>query len=515
VSYVARLKGSKVLKNSASAYFSQASTVICGIATIPVLVKFLSNEQIAIWVLASSFNAYISLFDLGIGDAIGRKIAGAVAQEDQKEINRWWSCTLTLLACMALLILTAGLIIAPWFGSFLGVTGSQSAIANHVFAWMVVITSVSILNRGISGILVAQERTHLSILSQALSSWVNLFSVIFLLWLGLGLYACVIAYAARMMVIWICYHVLLRTGPNPPRWDITGIDSSRIRSLFNFSISFSFTVLVDLALSAVPPLALACFGATAKVPSLSITARAPTLLANVANRTVWAFYPGMLRLQLDGRTNEIVAKHRRASLLGFAISLFVAGGIVTFNRSFVAIIASEDYYIGDLANAVLAMIVIISPASHLFRCFLSLGGSMASVIPLTILSMLMAVGLSWLAFGYFGVAGMLAPMFLPVIVLGIYGWHHGIRMCGIPRSSISLVGAFSALAGCVLLCMPALIDRLGHTSIYYTCILGREVPLPTIAGISVFLICCGISGLILMNLFKGLGEPCIRARGNF
>jgi O-antigen/teichoic acid export membrane protein len=371
---------------------------------------------------------------------------------------------------------------------------------------MVVITAVSMLNRGIPGILVAQERTHLSILPQSLSAWVNLLLLFYLLWLGLGLFACVLAYAARMLVIWMFFHIAIRIGPNPPKWDAKGLDLGRIKSLFGFSISFSFTVLVDFALSALPPLALAWFGSTATVPALAFSGRAPTLLVNVANRTVWAFYPGMLQLQLAGRVDEMRRKHLRSSLLGFAIALFVAGGILAFNQCFIALLAGEGFYVGNVTNAVLAMIVIITPVSHLFRCFLTLSGSMGKVIPVSLVSTCVAVGLSWLGFRAFGLAGLLVPLFLPVVALGAYGWFYGIRMCGIPRSSMSLIGVYSALGGCVLLSLPALIDRLAHTAVHYVDFWGRHVPMPTLAELTLFLICCGISGLILFKLFKGFRE---------
>ena len=506
MSVLSRLRTSKVAKNSLSAYFTQFSTLICGLATIPVLVRFLSKEEIAIWVLASSLSSYMSFFDLGIGDSIGRKIAGAVTSRDRSEINRWWSVSLAVLACLALILLVIGLALAPFFGGFLNLSGAQAVLANQVFLWMVVITAVSMLSRGMGGILVAQERTHLSILIQALSAWVNLLLVISLLYLGLGLFACVIAYAARMLVIWILHGLLIKNGPNPPSWDAKGLDRGRIKSLFGFSISFSFTVLVDVALSALPPLALAKLGATASIPALAISGRAPTLLANVANRTVWAFYPGMLQLQLAGRSGEMSAKHRRASLMGFAIALFVAGGILTFNRSFVAILADESFYVGHAANAVLAMIVIITPTSHLFRCFLSLGGSMGRVIPVSLLSTCVACALAWFGYRGFGLSGLLVPLFLPVISLGFYGWFHGMNRCGIPRSSFSLVGLYSAIAACVLLSLPACLAQAGVGTVSYIPLWGRQIPLPSYVELLVFLVCCVVSGAIAFRLFKDLNH---------
>lgn len=506
MSTLSRLRSSKVAKNSLAAYFSQFSTLICGLATIPALVRYLTNEQIAIWVLASSLNAYMSLYDLGIGDSIGRKIAAAVKSGDQTEINRWWSVSFTVLSCLALIVLVIGLLLTPFFSGFVNISGDQADLANRVFAWMVIITALSMLSRGTPGILVAQERTHLPIMGQALSAWVNLLLVIFLLWQGLGLFALVLAYAARMLVIWIFYHVLLRNGPNPPSWDATCLDLGRIKSLFSFSFSFCFTVLVDVALFAVPPLALALFGATATIPALAISGRAPSLLANVANRTVWAFYPGMLQLQLAGRSEEIRAKHRRASLLGFAIALFVAGGIVAFNRSFIAILADESFYVGNAANAVLAMIIIITPTSHLFRCFLSLGGSMGRVIPVSFLSTCVALTMSWFGYRSFGLPGLLVPLFLPTISLGFYGWFHGLKMCGIPRSSLSLVGLYSAIGACVLLSIPAFLAQLGSGTVSYLHLWKKLIPLPTYAELVVFLVCCAVSASIAFKLFKGLNH---------
>lgn len=510
MNFLVKLRNSKVAKNGLSAYFCQASTLVTGVVTIPVMVHYLSIEEIAIWVLASSLSSYMSLFDLGIGDAIARKIAGAIAEEDQIEINRWWSVTNFILICITILILAVGLAVTPWFGDFVGVSESVKHTANQVFAAMVIITALSVLNRGIPGILVAQERTHLPLIAQAGASWLNLVVVVLLLWRGFGLFACVAGYAFRMLTIWLSYHWLLRRGPRPPRWDSRGVNFARVKSLFSFSVSFSCTVLVDLAVSAIPPLALAWFGSAIGVPALAVSARAPTLLANVANRTVWAFYPGMLRLQLAGNASQMLEKHKRASLLGFAVSLFVAGGIVAFNRGFVTIVAGEEFYVGSLANAVLAMIVIVTPTSHLFRCFLTLGGSMGHVASISLLSTVFALLVSWGLFPQWGLVGLLLPMFLPVTCLAIYGWLHGVKSCGITRSEVSVVGAVLAVGTCVLLIVPALLELVGFRSVTYFCAFGREVPLPSLAEMLLFLGCCGVSlwiGFILVRDLRAGSRP--------
>lgn len=507
---ISRIRGSKVLKNSVAAYSFQFSLLVCGLAAIPAMVRHLSKEQIAIWVVASSLGSFMSLFDLGIGDAIGRKIAGAVASGDQSEINRWWSVSKALLVCMALPLLVAGLCLAPWFSKFMSLSAEMAGTANHVFGWMVVITALGMLNRGVTGLLVAQERAHLPLLGQTLAAWINLIVLLSLLSMGKGIFSCVIAYGARMLVIWVYYFALVRFGPNPPRWDASGLEMNRIKSLFGFSFSFCFTMIVDLAFSSLPTLALARFGGTALVPALAFSGRASNLLVGFVNRTFWAFYPGLLQLQLAGHSKLLAMKHRRASLLTFALSLFVAGGIVTFNRSFVTILAGEEFYVGVVANAVLAMIVLVVPASHVFRSFLNLGGSMGRVAVLAVVSTAIAVALSWGGYKIGGLPGLLVPFFIPVVALGAYGWLHGTRMCGFPRTTISLVGVYGAIAACMLLMVPTLMDHLGYGTVQHLTLWGRRIPLPTPAEWGVFLVCCGVSGMIgwrLFKDFKGVVEP--------
>lgn len=510
MSLLSKLRASKVVKNSLSAYFLQFSSLICGLASIPAMVHHLNTQELAIWVVASSLGSYMALFDLGIGDAIGRKIAPAVISRDQAEINRWWTMSRILLICMALLVVALGLSVVPWFGDFIGISEDMKTTANHVFAWMVVITGFSMMARGVPGLLAAQDRSHLPPLGHAFAAWIHLILLISMLSAGLGLASCVLAYGGRMLVVLLYFSALVRLGPNPPKWDTNGLERARIKSLFGFSFSFSFTILVDIAFSSLPTIALARFGGTALVPALAFTGRASTLLVSFVNRTVWAFYPGMLQLQLAGRFELLALKHRRASLLAFAVALFVAAGIVTFNRSFVAIIAGEDFFVGTAVNAILAMIVIVMPMTHLFRCFLNLGGSMGQVALLSAVGTVIAICLSWGGYKSYGLAGLLVPFSIPVLTLGFYGWFHGIRMCGFPRSMISLVGVYAAIAACALLVIPTLLDALGYGTVQYLAIWGRRVPLPTLPEWAVFFACSGVSALIglkLLNDFKRVAEP--------
>jgi O-antigen/teichoic acid export membrane protein len=303
----------------------------------------------------------------------------------------------------------------------------------------------------------------------------------------------VIAFAVMQFFLWIYFAALIATGPNPPKWDRSGIKKHRMNSLIRFSFPFIFMLLVDSSLSVVMLIVYARFGSLALLPALSFTTRGPVLLGSLANRTMWAFYPGFLRLQLTDQADLLRGKQQHLATLTLSVALFLAGAILAFNRTLVELIAGPDFFAGVMTNTWLALSVLIGFGMQLFRNFLHLSGSMGKVTLVCVGSLVLAVGLSWIGYRFYGLPGMVAPYLLPGIALGWYGLHHGVPLCGYNRSEISrnpilVMGGYSLVLLAFGVFASAHSETMGRL-----CIFGKPIHLPSYSEMAAFGVCAVVS----------------------
>jgi O-antigen/teichoic acid export membrane protein len=448
-----KLKRSRVARNAAASYFAFFSTAICGFLSIPVAVAYLSKEQIGLWAVVNSIVTYLIWMDLGVGSATGRKMADAVAAKEQEEIDKWWTATRAALVLQGLIMIAIGLLGMPLFIGFFQIPDAMLGDARVILAGSILIAGFSLPLRGVPGLMTAQERFHWIPLGQGVTPWVQL--IVFLLMLrgGWGIKSYVASMAATHLVTWAYYYALIRSSEQKPGWNRLGLETSRFKSLFGFSLNISLMGLIEAVLTSMPNLILARYGGLANVPLYTFTQRASGLITSLVRRTYHAFYPQILRLHVTHQKEEFKRKHRLVGHLMMALALFAAGLVLWLNRTIVVLLAGPDFYAGDMATTWFALAIIITPLSGLFESLLQFSGSMGKSALIGLLKLLLGSAAAYVAYGHFGVAGVAAVFALLPLVYGAYGYFRGARGCGFEpgelSSSVVVHGAM--VAGLVLI----------------------------------------------------------------
>jgi O-antigen/teichoic acid export membrane protein len=451
--FVPRLRSSltQILRGNASrtalaSYFAFFSAAACGLISIPLAVAYLDKPEIGLWAVVNAIIGYLLWMDLGVGEATGRKMADAVASGDQSEINCWWTTTRLVLIIQGFLAACVGLSLLKPFLIFFEVPKWQENQATLLYCGCVVIASLSMPLRGVPGLMVAQKRAYWTGLWQGVSPWINLISFYAFLAAGHGLTAYLIALLITQGATWLLYAVLVRTSQQVPKLAFTGITRVRIGSLFRFSVSLSFMGIIDALTATLPTLILAKYGGLSIIPIYTFTSKFPLLVTSLVNRTIWAFYPGILRDHVDGNTASIPAKHRFITLVVASIGLFLAGGVTVFNESLVVFLAGPDFYAGHFINSMFVAAILVEPTCHMFRFLLHLSGSMGKAALIALGNLLLGGLLAVISFKTLGMSGLAAVGMLIPVPLAIYGLIHGVKACRFPKGSISGLGPALTLA---------------------------------------------------------------------
>jgi len=169
-------------KQLKSSFIFKVLTILCGFLTIPLMIKYLGDEQYGIWSTLLSMVSWIVLFDIGIGNGLRNKISESLAKENTKEAQSYISTAYVLIGCISLVLLLVFLVISeyiPWLRVF-----NTSIISENDLRYVINITAsilfinfwLSLINQVFNGI----QKTSLTVFNQFLSNTFAIISIFIL-----------------------------------------------------------------------------------------------------------------------------------------------------------------------------------------------------------------------------------------------------------------------------------------------------------------------------------------------
>lgn len=462
----------------AASYFSFVSTALWAILSIPVAVKYLSREEIGLWTVVNAFLSYLIWMDFGISHAIGRLMAPSITKHDQPEIDRWWSVASFALWLQACLLFLVGWAMISLIIRLLGIPDSIQADAYWLLLAGVTATAFSLPLRRVPGFLVAQERFHWVPLVQGIVPWCNFVVFLSLLKMGWGIKSYIWAVAASQVFNWVVYSILIKTGPDRPRWNREGITAERFKRLFKFSGSLMAVGLGESIINSLPAMMLARLGGLGLVPVYNFTSRGPFLGFSLIARTYQAFQPGWQKAFVTGRYQDFKTKHKAGGMITLGLANCGAFVVIAANPILVKVLAGDDFFAGHSTNAWFAVGMIAAPMGYYFQSLLTLSGTMGKSALVSLGKVLAGFGLALIAWKWYGLSGMAAAFSLLPLVNGIYGYMSGVRSCGFRRHEVSPTVAVCTLISMTLTLLTGLYIGHGYRWAGEYIVLGKTLHLP-------------------------------------
>lgn len=484
------LRHSKAARNAFAAYFAFFSSAVSGFLSIPVAVKFLDREEIGLWAAVNAMLSYLLWIDLGIGNATGRMMANAVVTKNQDEINSWWTLTQISLWALGLLVMLVGIISAPIFITIFKVPPHLTTDAWLLLGVSAFFAGVNFPMRAAPGLLTAQERFHWVSICQGTMPWLQLGGFYFMVSRGHGLTSYLWGTATSQFFVFIYYRILILTGDQKPCWTKKGLDKTRLKTLFRYSLNLSVAGLKESILQSIPTLILARHGGLGTVPLYTITGRAPLMSASLVRRTSNAFYPALVNLFVANKRDQFLNKHKFTAMLTLTVATCASVCILLFNQVFVQLIAGVDFFAGPYANIWFAITIIIISTSTLHSCLMQISGDMKKTPLVSVLSLLASYVAAIFALKWFGVAGIAAVFALEPIVYGIYGFTQGSKTMGFQIREFSTRTLMAAVVACLLIAITGIAMTHVPQGSWSITLWGRSTVLPSLEqwSIAVFII---------------------------
>lgn len=161
--YINQVKGSFVFKGLA---------VVASFFAIPLMIRYLGQEQFGIWSTLLSIMSWVVFFDLGIGNGLRNKVSEALAKNDPAEASRYISSGYSLIGLISFFLFIIAIIVTfyiPWQKVFNTTIVSEKILKYTVLISVFFITLnfwISLINQ----ILNAVQKTSTIVFGQFISN---------------------------------------------------------------------------------------------------------------------------------------------------------------------------------------------------------------------------------------------------------------------------------------------------------------------------------------------------------
>lgn len=172
----------KAKKNILYSFFLKGMSIIISFIYVPLLISYLGQKEYGLWLTISSVVAWVSFFDIGLGNGLRNKFAEAIAQQDHKLARTYLSTTYALLTLMFSGLIILFFLINPfinWNNIFNIGNGTSSKLS---LLMLIVFTffCLRFIFQLISVILFADQRPSLANLFNPISNLISLIIIIVL-----------------------------------------------------------------------------------------------------------------------------------------------------------------------------------------------------------------------------------------------------------------------------------------------------------------------------------------------
>ena len=179
---LSKARSNNYLQQIKGAFAYKAVAMLVSFLAIPMMIRYLGQEQFGVWSTLLTIMSWIVFFDLGVGNGLRNKVAESLARNDNKEAANYIASGYSLIGFIALLLwtlVTGASFFVPWQSVFntQAIPESTLRLTVQVAVFFVVLNFWVGL---ISAIFGAVQKTSMMALSQLISNVLALLFVFIL-----------------------------------------------------------------------------------------------------------------------------------------------------------------------------------------------------------------------------------------------------------------------------------------------------------------------------------------------
>ena len=209
---------------------------------LPLTIGYVESETYGIWVTISSIAAWLSVFDIGMGNGFKNKFVECRARGDNDMAKKYVSTTYAMLSFIFVPLLIVFLLVNP-FINWHAILNVETVEDLHlVFAIVVSYFALNFILTTINTVLIADQRPGDSSVRMVIQQLALLVTIIVLTKTTTGsLINLCLALCAVPLVVLIFFNITLFSGRyHDIRPSIKSIELPLVKALLNLSINFFY-----------------------------------------------------------------------------------------------------------------------------------------------------------------------------------------------------------------------------------------------------------------------------------
>ncbi len=243
-------RSKNVNKNSMVIFICKGMTMLISFFLLPLTIGYVDSETYGIWVTISSMAAWLSVFDIGMGNGLKNKFVEFRAKGDNHIVKKYVSTTYAMLCVIFIPLLILFLLINPFinWNSVLNIDTTEDL--HLVFAIVISYFSLNFIFSTISTVLIADQRPGESSIQIVIQQFLLLVTIIVLTKLTAGslMNLCLALCVIPLLVI-VGFNIVLFSGRykeiSP---SFFSVDFHLIKDLLSLSLKFFYLQIVGLIL---------------------------------------------------------------------------------------------------------------------------------------------------------------------------------------------------------------------------------------------------------------------------
>lgn len=329
----------------------RVTTVVVGLATIPITLHYLGAERFGLWMTLTSFVAFLNFADMGMGVGLQNALSRCIAQEDYDSSRRYVSSVLAAMAVICALVGVVALCVLPYLPvSRLVVLSSEVAKSELLPTAQVlmVVYCLNMIGGMVERIYNSRQRGYWAAMQLSLGNMLGLLGIIACTYWDLGLPALAACFLGGRMTVLMLGGLVMFIRNRWLRPHIRGVSRTALKEVMATGLFALAAQVSGVIVLWSPALIIANRISAEAVTPFSIAQRLLGVASGVYVASVLALWPAYSDANTRGEFAWIRRAYRRSLRLwtGYtAVSMCV---YLALGRWFIRVWTGDSSVVPDV-----------------------------------------------------------------------------------------------------------------------------------------------------------------------
>ena len=322
------------------------ANIIITFVYTPIMLRLMGNSEYGLYSLVSSVIAYLSVLDMGFGNAMIRFVSKAKARKEKKEEYKINGLFLILYSIIGIITIIIGCIllsnIQKMFPALTDIEIKKAKIIMEILIFTIAISfPLSIFD---SYVLACEKFKFLKTLNLIKTISIPL-TMLPLLFLGYKSIAMVIVTSAYNIIYHIATLICCFKKLNMKiKISVKNIDKDLFKSIFNYSFFVFLSLIVDTVFNNTDQVILGSVCGTMAVSIYAVGTKIVNMNVTVSTTISGLFLPRITKMLEEKDSDEKISDlFIKVSRIQIYLMMLILSGFVIFGRQFLNLWVGPDY----------------------------------------------------------------------------------------------------------------------------------------------------------------------------